>query len=115
MTTEEPPSSGDPPKQRPSAPSKRAGPAFAEPEESADLSKEIAKTLPCGPSERVTCRRIAGNLYRCNWWSPQNTDGYDNPAMVGLVVTTHRVSRSELLHVTKTAQGLVIDKTRRGS
>jgi len=32
-----------------------------------DLSKEIIKTVPRGPREQVTCRRISHNHYRCNW------------------------------------------------
>jgi hypothetical protein len=85
------------------------GPTFAQPESPVvDLSAEILRTVPRGRDERVTCRRITGNHYRCNWWSPQNTDEYDNPGMSGMTVTTHRVSRSEMLHVTRTASGLKI-------
>lgn len=86
-----------------------AGPTFAEPVESqADLSSEIVKALPRSVGDRVTCRRINGNLYRCNWWAPQDTQKYDNPTMTGLVVTTHRVRKSQVLHVTKVAKNLVI-------
>ena len=86
-----------------------AGPAFAaaEPRVS-DLSEEIVRTVKKMPGERVTCRRIFGDNYRCNWWSAQNTDGYDNPNMAGPLVTTHRIGRSELLHVTRSNAGLVI-------
>ena len=86
-----------------------AGPTFAasEPRVS-DLSDELVRTLKRSAGERVTCRRIFGDKYRCNWWSAIDTKGYDNPNMGGQTVTTHRVARSELLHVTKTNAGLVI-------
>lgn len=91
------------------AASKPAGPTFAEPEQTvADLSPEIVKALPKSARERVTCRRITGNHYRCNWWSPSDTSDYDNPMMRGLTVTTHRVSKSQVLHVTKSSGELCI-------
>src|SRR4051794_5424542 len=78
---------------------KEAGPTFAAAEEAiSDLSSEIIKSLPRASDERITCRRISGNHYRCNWWSPQLTNGFDNPSMTGLTVTTHRVSKSQMLH-----------------
>ena len=84
-----------------------AGPTFAASEPHVhDLSAEIAQALVKSPGERVTCRRISGSHYRCNWWSAQGTDEYDNPKMHALMVTTHRVSKSQMLHVTKTAKGL---------
>ena len=87
---------------------RRAGPTFAEPEEPvADLSSEILKTLPRASGERVTCRRITGNHYRCNWWSALKSNDRD-VAMTGLAVTTHRVSKSQMLYVTRTADGLSI-------
>jgi hypothetical protein len=111
MTSEEMPKSDNEEKSTPipDQAAKSSGPCFAEPEKPmADLSAEIAKFLPRSARQRVTCRRIVGNSYRCNWWTPQDTSSYDNPSMTGLTVTTHRVTKSEVLHVTKTAQGLVI-------
>src|SRR5437870_4736724 len=84
-------------------------PAFATKEPRVgDLSQEIVRTLPRVSGERVTCRWISGNNYRCNWWTAQSPADYDNPGMQGLMVTTHRVSRSEMLHVTRNANGLTI-------
>ncbi len=85
------------------------GPVFAaaEPRVS-DLSDEISRAVRKSAGERVTCRRIYGDNYRCNWWSAQKTDSYDNPSMAGQLVMTHRIARSELLHVTKSNAGLVI-------
>ncbi len=75
---------------------------------SADLSAEIAKALPKKPREQVTCRRISGSHYRCNWWTLQDTSAFDNPAMAGLMVTTSRICQSQFLHVTKAGDGLQI-------
>jgi hypothetical protein len=73
-----------------------------------DLSAEIAKTVPKTSREQVTCRRITRDHYRCNWWTLQNTGEYDNPSMVGLLVTTSRITKSQFLRVTKSATGLEI-------
>lgn len=73
-----------------------------------DLSSEIAAFIGHDADERVTCKRVSGSRYRCNWWAPANAVGYDNPMMRGLLVTTHRVRRSRFLNVTKTETGLVI-------
>jgi hypothetical protein len=74
----------------------------------ADLSADIAAHVEREPSDRVACRRIDGNYYRCNWWAPANAKGYDNPYMGGLTVTTHRVRKSAFLQVTGTRNGLTI-------
>jgi hypothetical protein len=73
-----------------------------------DLSPEIVKAVARSPGEQVTCRRVGPNHYRCNWWSPQNTTGYDNPAMSGMLVTTSRISQSRFLRAVKTDQQLSI-------
>ena len=73
-----------------------------------DLSEEIVRSVEKRPEDRVTCRRIYGRNYRCNWWSPAAELGYDNPRMEGLLVTTHRVRLSRFLRATKTASGLVL-------
>jgi hypothetical protein len=86
------------------------GPSFATAEPKVeDLSAQIARTVSKTAGERVTCRRISGNHYRCNWWSARGTGGYDNPEMTGQLVTTHRVVRSELLRVTRTGTELRMD------
>jgi hypothetical protein len=91
------------------APAKVTGPTFAQPEQRiADLSSEIVKVLPRGVGERITCRRIIGDHYRCNWWSPQESKDTDGQGMTGLAVTTQRVSKSQFLHVTRAATGLAI-------
>jgi hypothetical protein len=73
-----------------------------------DLSQEIALSLEREPGDHVTCRRIVANKYRCNWWSPRTVDGYDNPAIRGILITTHRVRRSEFVEVTRTGERLLI-------
>ena len=101
-----------PAKQSQEAPRTHAerGPSFATSEPSVqDLSAEIVDAVRKSPGERVTCRRVFDNKYRCNWWSAGGTSKYDNPEMTGQLVTTHRVSRSEMLRVVKTPAGLVIE------
>jgi len=96
---------------QPSAPDtetvKTTGPTFAASEDHvSDLSGEIVKILPRLRGERITCRRIVGNHYRCNWWRPQiATDG---SRITALPSTTMRVSKSQFLHVTGTADRLSI-------
>jgi hypothetical protein len=75
----------------------------------ADLSAEIVQSIARAFDERVTCRRVSGNSYRCNWWSPSRSKRYDNPRMEGLLVTTHVVTKSRFLNVTKVDQRLVIN------
>jgi hypothetical protein len=81
--------------------------AAAQPD-AADLSTEIVQSIEREYGERVTCRRISGSKYRCNWWSPHSPTGYDNPGMYGLLVTTHVVKRSRFLTIVSTPEGLVI-------
>jgi len=73
-----------------------------------DLSSEIARSVARNPREQVTCRRVAPNHYRCNWWAPQKTSEYDNPAMAGMLVTTSRICRSRFLRVIKSGERLAI-------
>ena len=73
-----------------------------------DLSSAIANTVPRKAREQVTWKRITKSHYRCNWWTLQDTAGYDNPGMQGLTVTTRRISQSQFLHVTKGTDGLTI-------
>lgn len=72
-----------------------------------DLSAEIVQSIPKDHNQRVTCTRVCGNNYRCNWWSPAPTKLYDNPQMRGLLVTTHVVTKSRFLNVVKIDNRLV--------
>ena len=74
----------------------------------ADLSAEIAAAVERQPNDRVRVTWVGGSNYRCNWWAPGSTAGYDNPGMSGLVVTTHLVRKSQFLNVTKVGDRLVI-------
>jgi hypothetical protein len=79
-----------------------------------DLSQEVARTVERRPGEQVTCRRVGDSNYRCNWWVMSSTKGFDNPSMLGSLVTTSRIDRSRFLHVTRDARKLLIrDDTRR--
>jgi hypothetical protein len=74
-----------------------------------DLSNEIVAHVEKQLGDVVKCRRIDGDNYRCNWWAAQATGTYDNPGMFGLLVTTHRVRKSQFLRVTRSdTRGLVI-------
>jgi hypothetical protein len=73
-----------------------------------DLSSEIVQAVSRNPGEQVTCRRVAPNHYRCNWWTPKTTGGYDNPHMTGMLVTTSRICQSRFLRAVKTDQQLSI-------
>jgi hypothetical protein len=77
---------------------------------SEDLSAEIANAVERQRGDQVRCTRVSGNMYRCNWWAPESTAGYDNPRMGGLMVTTHRVRKSRFLIVTKSPTGLTIEE-----
>lgn len=86
------------------------GPTFAAAElPVSDLSPEIVRVLPREEGQVIKCRRIHGDRYRCNWWGVLGTTGYDNPGMNGLLVTTHRVIKSQLVRARKDAGGLVIE------
>lgn len=75
-----------------------------------DLSREIIAAVPKNALDIVRCTRVNGTFYRCNWWSPGDAKGYDNPAMsVGQVGTTHVIRKSQFLDVKRTPQGLVIE------
>ena len=74
-----------------------------------DLSSEIVAYVEKQVGDVVKCRRIDGDNYRCNWWAAHATGGYDNPGMYGLLVTTHRVRKSQFLRVTRSpSRGLIV-------
>ena len=73
-----------------------------------DLSSEIAASIGRKTGEQVTCRRVAPNHYRCNWWSLRGTSAFDNPAMLGSLVTTSRICRSQFLRAVKSGSELSI-------
>ena len=76
-----------------------------------DLSEEISRTVEKRPGDLVRCTRVHNDSYRCNWWSPQATGGYDNPGMGGLLVTTHRVRKSRFFHVRREGGRLVMSES----
>lgn len=78
-----------------------------------DLSDELSRCVEKQPGDHVRCTLVGNGNYRCNWWAPQATGGYDNPGMGGLLVTTHRVRRSRLLRVTRDGERLVIEEVAR--
>jgi hypothetical protein len=75
---------------------------------SEDLSQDLARTLTRAVMEQVTCRRVGDHHYRCNWWTPQATAAYDNPSMLGSLVTTSRISKSQFIEATKSGGKLTV-------
>ena len=75
-----------------------------------DLSDELVQFVDKLPGDHVRCTLVGNGNYRCNWWAPQGTGGYDNPGMGGLLVTTHRVRKSRLLRVTRDGERLCIEE-----
>lgn len=73
--------------------------------ESADLSAEIMRTIERQPGERVRCRRVYGDNYRCNWHA---LDRSDDPGRE-LAIDTYTIRQSKFLRVTQTANGLQIE------
>jgi hypothetical protein len=74
-----------------------------------DLSAKIALAVKRQPGDEVRCVHVAGDNYRCNWWSAQNTDHYDNPKMRGgQLATTYRIRKSCFLRVIKDGEKLNI-------
>ena len=93
--------------QSPSESPARPAPAKADVD---DLSSEIVAYVEKQAGDVVKCRRIDKDNYRCNWWAAQATGGYDNPGMHGLLVTTHRVRKSQFLRVTRCpTRGLLVE------
>ena len=81
-----------------------------QPARAPDLSGEISRHVEKLPGDHVRCTSIGNGNYRCNWWAPQATGGYDNPSMSGLMVTTHRVRKSCIFRVSKTGERLAIEE-----
>ena len=93
------------------APEKTKAPATPRTAPIIDLSAEIIQTVERRVGDQVKCTRITADTYRCNWWAAFTSEGYDNPGMSGLLVTTHRVRQSRFLHATKSSGKLVISET----
>jgi hypothetical protein len=80
--------------------------APVKPAGSPDLSAEIALTVERAKGERVKCRRIFGDNYRCNWLA------VDDRAVgrgTSLAVDTYHVRASKFLRVRKVGEALVIE------
>lgn len=98
--------------QQETGPQQQKSPAPAKPAAPVDLSAELALALDKSVGDQIRCTRVTSDTYRCNWWAAFTTNDYDNPKMSGLLVTTHRVRKSQFLHVTKTNGKLVISEKR---
>lgn len=81
----------------------------------ADLSAEIVASVDRSPGDVVKCTRVGGATYRCNWWAPQPSEGYDNPNLRGPTYGTHVIRQSRFIRATKTSAGLqMVDASARG-
>ena len=69
-----------------------------------DLSVEIAQAVEKMPGERVRCRRVSNNTYRCNWIAPEQQAGE-----AIRFIDTYRIRSSKFLHVTKVDGKLLIE------
>jgi len=71
-----------------------------------DLSAEIALTVERLKGEKVKCRRIFGDNYRCNWLTVD-----EGAAQRGrsLALDTYRIRTSKFLRVKKVGEQLVIE------
>ena len=74
-----------------------------------DLSAQIAATIDREPGDQVRCRSIGGDRYRCNWWAAPG-HAHERGGTRGLESTELRVRKSRLLHVTRSADRLVINE-----
>jgi hypothetical protein len=80
--------------------------AAKSPAVSPDLSAEIALTVERLKGERVKCRRIFGDNYRCNWLTLD-----EGAAQRGrsLALDSYRIRTSKFLRVKKVGEQLVIE------
>ena len=80
--------------------------APGKPAASPDLSAEIAVSMEREKGERVKCRRIFGDNYRCNWLA---IDDRATSRGASLAVDTYRIRASKFLRVRKVGEALVIE------
>lgn len=71
-----------------------------------DLSAEIALTVQRLQGEKVKCRRIFGDNYRCNWLEVDERAAQRGQA---LALQTYRIRDSKFLRVKKVGESLVIE------
>ena len=71
-----------------------------------DLSAEIALTVERLKGEKVKCRRIFGDNYRCNWLTIDETAAQRGRS---LALDSYRIRASKFLKVTKVGEQLVIE------
>ena len=83
------------------APTKELTPIHPTP----DLSAEIARTVQKQPGDRIKCRRVAANTYRCNWFAPEHAAEDQGLCFLD----TYRIRDSRFLRVQKTNGQLVIE------
>jgi hypothetical protein len=85
--------------------------SFAEPSAKTDIdrSAEVLQLLPKEPRDQVTCVRVFGDFYRCNWWAPGALPGRNRPEMPGLEVSTYRVRKSQFVRAILSEGKLLVE------
>ena len=76
------------------------------PAASPDLSAEIAVAVEREKGERVKCRRIYGDNYRCNWLAVDERGGSRGAS---LAVDPYHLRASKFLRVKKEGERLVME------
>ena len=76
-----------------------------------DLSADIAVTVERLKGEKVKCRRIFGDNYRCNWLAVDERVGERGRSMA---LDTYRIRASKFLRVKKVGESLVIEDVTAG-
>ena len=74
----------------------------------ADRAAEILCTLEREPGDRLTCKRVFGDFYRCNWWAT-GTGSSDAHMIRGLEVSTYRVRKSRMVRATVAEGQLIVE------
>lgn len=78
---------------------RRKGPATP------DLSAEIQKAVQRLPGDRVRCRRVSENAYRCNWLAADRSAAADG----AMFIETWKIRESRFLRAVKSNGKLVIE------
>ena len=79
---------------------------------SPDLSAEISLTVERLKGEKVKCRRIFGDNYRCNWLTVEEDLAGGGRSMA---LDSYRIRASKFLRVTKAGEQLVIEDVTAGA
>ena len=74
----------------------------------ADRSAEVAQLLNKQPRDHLTCVRVYGDFYRCNWWAPGDVANRPG-AIEWLEISTYRVRKSQFVKATMNDGKLAVE------